>query len=238
MQIIPVIDLKGGLVVHAIRGDRKTYQPIHHHSKLVSDSHIDAVLSGFLTLYPFETFYIADLDAIVGQGNHNLLIERLLASYPHLNFWVDNGSQFDDVRVCRLGNCRTVIGTESQTNSPGALNQNLILSLDFKQGQPAGDPAWFAKSALWPKDVIVMTLSRVGSGSGPELQRLMDLRSIHPDKHFIAAGGIRDNRDLIQLSEIGIGAALIATALHAGALSAEEIADLRTKKYPGKPGYF
>lgn len=238
MQIIPVIDLKDGQVVHAVRGDRSRYRPIHFHSRLTGSSEVDAVLAGFLELYPFRTFYIADLNAIGGNGDHDDIIIKLLAQYPHIQFWVDNGSQLSDLKTRPSGNYQAVIGTESQRAMPAQLDQDSILSLDFKQQRPAGDATWFTDSVLWPKNIIVMTLARVGSNSGPDFQKLSELSSAYPEKNFIAAGGIRDNDDLLQLNEMGIDAALLATAIHSGALSGEEIANLRTKKYPGKPGYF
>jgi phosphoribosylformimino-5-aminoimidazole carboxamide ribotide isomerase len=238
MQIIPVIDLKDGQVVHAVCGDRSRYRPIHFHSRLTDSSDVDAVLAGFLELYPFRMVYIADLNAIVGNDGHEDLIATLLARYPHIQFWIDNGRQFIEHGAWPYPNYQTVIGTESQRAMPAQLNRDFILSLDFKQQQPAGDEAWFRDSTLWPENVIVMTLAKVGSGSGPDFQKLAELRFAYPDKKIVAAGGVRDVNDLIRLGEMGIDAALIATSLHSGALSGKEIINLRTKKYPGKPRYF
>ncbi|MGZ4959200.1 MAG: HisA/HisF-related TIM barrel protein [Methylomonas sp.] len=238
MKIIPVIDLKDGQVVHAVRGDRNHYRPIHLNSCLTQSSNIDAVLTGFLQLHPFDTFYIADLNAILGDGNHDKFVDTLLYKYPDIDFWIDNGAQVSDIDIRRSGNCQTVIGTESQHSLPSGLSGNFILSLDFKHQQPAGDQTWFSDSVLWPRDVIVMTLARVGSNAGPDFQKLRELRTTYPDKNFIAAGGIRHGGDLLKLDAMGIGAALLATSLHTGALSREEIANLQAKKYPGKPRYF
>ena len=101
MHIIPVIDFKDGQAVHAVRGDRQHYQPIHLHSRLTACSSIDAVMSGFLNLYPFRTFYIADLNAITGQGEHNALIADLLARHADIEFWIDNGSRLADYNPIR-----------------------------------------------------------------------------------------------------------------------------------------
>ena len=242
MQIIPVIDLKDGLVVYAVGGDRSHYQPIHCHSKLITHSEITQVIAGFLKLYPFRLFYIADLNAITGSGDHNKLIASLLVQHLDITFWIDNGSKLSGLEIPRTANYKTVIGSESQLAPPdssGKVNhQDFILSLDYKQQKPLGHPAWFTDSSLWPKNVIVMTLNRVGSQSGPDLDKLGELSAAHPHKNFIAAGGIRHGEDLFRLTEIGVNSALIATALHNGALSCDEIMQLRTKKYPSKLGYF
>jgi len=238
MHIIPVIDLKDGLVVHAVRGERQHYQPIHLHSRLTTCSSVAAVINGFLNLYPFKTFYIADLNAITGQGEHYALIAGLLAKHADIHFWIDNGSRLADLQPNPAKNYRAVIGTESQLAPTGPTEQDFILSLDFKQEQALGDPAWFNDSDYWPQHVILMTLSRVGGKAGPDLQKLAEYTGKYPQKNFIAAGGVRDFDDLLTLESIGVNSALLATALHAGALSAAEIGKLQTKKYPGKPGYF
>lgn len=225
MQIIPVIDLKDGMVVHAVRGDRANYRPIHKHSVLTDHSDIEAVLTGFLKLYPFKQFYIADLNAITGTGDHNSLIKALAKAHPDIEFWLDNGSQLSAVKN-DLPNLTWVIGTESQQNPPCTASHNFILSLDFKNQQPIGLADWFKQSQFWPDCIIAMTLSRVGSNSGPDLEKLTALKRSHPNKHFIAAGGIRHCTDLLKLKNIDIRAALLATALHSGAIGKYDIQSL------------
>ena len=74
MKIIPVIDLKDGVVVHAHQGMREQYQPIG--SNLCQSSDIYRVIEAFLGVYDFDTIYIADLNAITHQGDHDRLIMR------------------------------------------------------------------------------------------------------------------------------------------------------------------
>jgi phosphoribosylformimino-5-aminoimidazole carboxamide ribotide isomerase len=226
MHIIPVIDLKDGQVVHAVRGDRQHYKAIHLYSRLTASSNIAAVMSGFLNLYPFRTFYIADLNAITGQGEHNALIADLLTKHPNIEFWIDNGSRLAEPQPNPTKNYRAVIGTESQLAATNHADQDFILSLDFKQEQATGDPAWFNDSRYWPQQVIIMTLSRVGGKTGPDLQKLAEYTGKYPQKNIIAAGGVRDFDDLIKLKNIGVNSTLLATALHAGTLSTAEIGKL------------
>jgi len=164
MQIIPVIDLKDGLAVHAVRGDRSRYQPIHTISRLTGASEINAVIQGFLKLYPFQTFYIADLNAITGSGSQQQAILPVLAEYPEIAFWIDSGLTLAELSLNgRPANYKPVIGTESQIVLPyaeiGRHGRDFILSLDFKDQQPLGHSAWFADAGLWPRRVIVMTLA-------------------------------------------------------------------------------
>lgn len=225
MQIIPVIDLKDGLVVYAQRGNRAHYQPIHLHSVLTGGSDIDAVMAGFLNLHPFKQFYIADLNAITGSGNHRPLIESLLTSYPAIEFWIDSGCQLSQISPGRP-NQKCIIGTESQHLPACHSERPFILSLDYKDQQPAGHRSWFEQSQFWPEKVIVMTLSLVGSNSGPDMEKLTELLRRHPEKQFIAAGGIRHVSDLENLKNRGIQAALVATALHNGTIGSEQIKNL------------
>ena len=219
MQIIPVIDLKQGLVVHAVAGDRQKYQPIHHHSLLTTASDIHSVITAFLRLQPFRTFYIADLDAICATGNHANLIAELVAAYPDIEFWIDNGSQLADLETPQPPNYTAVIGTESQLQ-PEFSQRKFVLSLDYKQELPAGHPDWFTDSRYWPQQIIVMTLSRVGSQNGPDFAKLQQLAENHTDKQFVAAGGIRHADDLRRLAALGVEAARVASALHKGVITA------------------
>src|SRR5947209_18137679 len=87
MEIIQVIDLKGGAVVHAKHGQRHSYQPIV--SRLASTSAPDDVLAGLLRVHSFATIYIADLDAIEKNGDHSQCIAALAGSYPSIESWLD-----------------------------------------------------------------------------------------------------------------------------------------------------
>ncbi|WAR43521.1 HisA/HisF-related TIM barrel protein [Methylomonas rapida] len=225
MQIIPVIDLKDGQVVHAVRGDRANYQPIHHHSVLSASSHIDAVLAGFLEIFPFKRFYIADLNAITGTDDHQALIAAVLAAHPEIEFWLDDGSPLSRLQS-PVPNLKQVIGTESQQEPPGLTQHDYILSLDFKNERASGPASWFSESRYWPSTVIAMTLHRVGSNNGPDFDKLVQLRQSHPDKRLVAAGGIRNYADLVQLKAMGVHTALLATALHAGAIGTPELENL------------
>lgn len=217
MQIIPVIDLKDGLAVHAAGGDRSRYQPVHRTSLLCESSEISDVVAGFLNLYPFQTFYIADLDAISRRGNHDMAVAYLPRDYPGVEFWLDNGSSYH----ARTDNCsngiKIVIGTESQAQ-PDYLPADLILSLDFKHNQALGHPGWLERPECWPDTIIVMTLDLVGSNNGPDFEKLSKLCNKHPDKRIVAAGGVRDINDLMQLKTMGIAAVLLASALHNGSI--------------------
>ena len=86
-EIIPVLDLKHGDVVRARAGDRANYRPIA--TPLASGSTPRSVARGLLRLAPFRTLYIADLDAIAGEGNHRATIAKLAEDDRRCNLFLD-----------------------------------------------------------------------------------------------------------------------------------------------------
>jgi uncharacterized protein related to proFAR isomerase len=100
------------------------------------------------------------------------------------------------------------------------------LSLDFRGDQFIGPPELLENAALWPQRIIVMTLARVGSGEGPDLARLGAIIARAGSREVYAAGGVRDAEDLRALRGIGAAGALVATALHSGAITRRDIEDI------------
>jgi phosphoribosylformimino-5-aminoimidazole carboxamide ribotide isomerase len=230
MDIIPVLDLKNGVVVHAHMGRRDQYRPIE--TPLSPSSMPADVARGLLAIYPFKTFYVADLDAIERKGNNNGALARLRNDFPHLALWVDNG--VNDLSEARqwldadLGHL--VLGSESQTDDRLVTgcggDERVILSLDYRGDTFLGPVALQNNAHAWPSKIIVMTLARVGSESGPDMHRLNAIKSKAPEKQIYAAGGVRDATDLASLARHGIAGALIATSLHNGTLTGAQIARL------------
>lgn len=227
MEIIPVIDLKAGQVVHARHGDRASYRPIQ--TPLSPTSTPTDVVAGLLRLHPFRRLYIADLDAIERHGNHDQTCAELAARFPGLELWVDNGIGTPDAASDWLarGLGSLVAGSESQrdTNLLQALHQHerLILSLDYRGDAFQGPPEIAETPSLWPTRIIAMTLARVGAGHGPDLARLAAIRRIAPDRRFFAAGGVRGPDDLRALADAGAAGVLVATALHSGAITTADL---------------
>lgn len=229
MQVIPVIDLRDGQVVHARRGDRDAYRPIR--SALCEGSAPIDVVGGLLGVYPFATLYIADLDAIQRRGDSIAVIRDIRRAFPRLELWVDNG--LADVQTCRAwlaqGLGDLVLGSEAQT-SPAILealadaSRRIILSLDHKDDRFIGPPTLRTTPAIWPPRIIAMTLSRVGSAAGPDLRLLDTLRRESPGRQIFAAGGVRGGEDLQELMQRSISGVLVATALHERRIGRAEIA--------------
>lgn len=228
MKIIPVIDLKDGVVVHARQGNRQYYQPINTY--LCKSSDIFQVIEAFLSVYEFDTFYIADLNAITYQGDHNRLIAEVLTRFPQMTFWIDQGYRKYDQSEQHPGNTLFVLGSESYRDDTiseiKAYKNNFVLSLDYSNSDALGAENLFTDHTFWPKNIIIMTLERVGSNHGPDLSKLTEFCRKYPNKNFIAAGGTRNKQDLIDLSKAGVQQALVASALHSGTIKTGEIEEL------------
>ena len=229
-HVVPVIDLRGGGVVHARRGERGRYAPLR--SPLCAGNDPVAVVGGLLGLHPFRIVYAADLDAIEGTGDNRLALERLRMAFPGLGLWVDAGFRGAEAarRFVASGLGDAVLGSESLPGieplerlaaNPawGPTWENMVLSLDFREGF-VGPPDLLDRIDLWPRRIIAMTLARVGSGEGPDWARLAEIGAAigraKPRKHLFAAGGVRDGDDLRELATRGSAGALVATALHDG----------------------
>ncbi|PWJ80481.1 phosphoribosylformimino-5-aminoimidazole carboxamide ribotide isomerase [Pseudaminobacter salicylatoxidans] len=230
MRIIPVLDLKGGQVVRAQHGRRDRYKPIV--TPLSQSPDIVAVAAGLRGLHPFSTFYVADIDAIEGRTPNYDAIARLQGEAGSPTVWWDAGlaDLINVAAALATPSLCPVLGSESQKDvsvlerfrdHPG-----LILSLDFFADGYRGPSTLLNKPELWPACVIVMTLAKVGAGTGPDFPRLREIKAKAGDREVIAAGGVRHEADLRQLSELGVSAALVATSLHNGVLTPKQIARL------------
>jgi phosphoribosylformimino-5-aminoimidazole carboxamide ribotide isomerase len=231
MEIIPVLDLKQGVVVHARMGRRDEYRPIETPLSPTSDP-VD-VARGLLRVHPFATLYVADLDAIARNGDNYAALARLRAAFPQVTLWVDNG-------ICDCCSARDwleagwgqlVLGSETQRDCTVvhhlAGDARVVLSLDFRGPTFQGPRALLDDAACWPQKVIAMTLARIGSDAGPDLERLCAIRDAAPGRQVYAAGGVRDAADLVSLKRADIAGALVASSLHEGRLTGKDIGALQ-----------
>jgi phosphoribosylformimino-5-aminoimidazole carboxamide ribotide isomerase len=229
MEVIPVLDLKGGSVVHARMGMRSAYAPIE--TPLSATSEPRSVARGLLSIFPFETFYVADLDAIEGNGDNTTALKTLRAEFPDLAFWVDTGTaDLPNAKAwLEAGLGHLVLGSETQRDSELirhlCRDERIILSLDYRADAFLGPASLLDDVDAWPRQIIVMALARVGSASGPDVNLLANIK-LRAGRQIYAAGGVRDANDLALLARTGISGALVATSLHNGKLTGAQIARL------------
>lgn len=263
-RLIPVIDMKEGLVVHAFRGEREKYQPIK--SILTNSAELSSVVAAFVSQLGLREFYLADLDAIAGggsigearPGNLKILAQlikenREMPGQPgKLSFMVDAGAR--DRRsveqVLKTGADQVIIGTETLLSLfhledivQRYGSRRIVVSLDSRQGRTLSrtpelvnlspPQAMRRLQSLGVKQFILLELHRVGTGAGLNRQLIREcldtlFTSDFPlnESSLLVGGGVSGFPDLQWLAGVGVSGALVATALHNGNLTCQDIKGL------------
>jgi phosphoribosylformimino-5-aminoimidazole carboxamide ribotide isomerase len=231
--VIGVIDLKDGVAVHAVRGERQRYRPLR--SEIVAGADPVAVARALRDRLGLRELYVADLDAIAGGPGHEDTL-RALAAEAELMVDAGAGDAAGVERLLALGAARVIVGTETLADAAAFAElplERLVLSLDMRARQVlARDPelaalgpgealARLARAGL--REAIVLDLARVGSGEGPDLGLVGELHGRFPQLALLAGGGVRDAADLRALAQVGAAGALVATALHSGAIGRDDL---------------
>jgi phosphoribosylformimino-5-aminoimidazole carboxamide ribotide isomerase len=248
MRLIPVIDLLDSRVVHAVRGERKHYKPVK--SVLCQIPDPLAVASAFRNQLGLKEIYIADLNAIQGipLSSHRELIVSL-AHRERMEIILDAGiADVEDARDwLALGVHKAVVGAETLGNLdelwriPANLDPGrLVFSLDMRGGKvlsripdlaamPVSDLLEQLRSAGW-QEIILLDLSLVGSGEGTSFQLASEAQARFPELSLLVGGGIAGIEELLKLKAAGIAGVLLATALHSGAITSKQIADIQGRR--------
>ena len=221
-RIVFVTDLLGGRVVHAIKGEREKYQPVENSKVSNSPEPIEMISE----IKPKEV-YIADLDRLQHTGNNFEVIKKISAlTKTMVNIGVEKN---DDIEKCLSIADTVILSSEASSfkimryasrNYPGKTS----ITIDIKNGSILTkdedlkkEPKELVKllNELNIKDIVIIDLSKVGTGAGFDEDFLHEIKDI--SKHNILfGGGIRDMNDIDTLKEIGISGALVATAVHNG----------------------
>jgi phosphoribosylformimino-5-aminoimidazole carboxamide ribotide isomerase len=237
IEIIPVLDIAGGMAVHARGGVRERYEPVR--SVLLPGASGDALklARAYRDRYRPRRCYVADLDAIAGKPPQLELLAAL--GGPHGfggGLVIDAGVSTADqaARIVALGQ-GIVVGLENLRSlallTVLAERWRVVFSIDLRDGAPlrpaelARDPRsrdalTLARAAAEAEvaEVLILDLARVGTSVGPDVDLLARVRGVLPDAGLLAGGGIRNASDLSRLAEAGCDGALVATALHAGGI--------------------
>ena len=237
MKVIPVLDILGGVAVHAVRGRRKEYHPI---KSVLCASAEPLDVAAALKALGFSELYVADLDAITG-GQPNFSLFKKIADKSGLELMIDAGvtSIKAAEEVLKSHVSKVIIGTETLPSTSlvaEALglfgSEKIMVSLDlmgdrvisgFELGalkDPVALLREFQEAGV--SQIIVLDLARVGSGEGANVPFLREvLRNIKANVYV--GGGVQDIKDLVELKGIGVFGVLLATALHSGKISPEEL---------------
>jgi phosphoribosylformimino-5-aminoimidazole carboxamide ribotide isomerase len=252
MEIVPVLDVTQGVAVQAQGRVRTDFAPVQ--SVLTPDAPGDplALARAYRDVLGAQACYVADLDAILGGPVQRGLIRDLAEFQTGFTgeLLVDAAAADPDgaLEVVSAGASDVVVGLETLRSFAALADivdsvgtNRVVFSLDLQLGTPilhplmqdaagpAPDPLALAAQAAdaGVGALLVLDLGRVGTGVGADLGLLENLRRRHPAARLLAGGGVHTRKDLERMEDAGCDAALVASAIHAGRITAEDVAALR-----------
>ncbi len=240
MQLIPVLDLKNGKIVHAVGGQRARYRPLETVFRIPPTPRAVAELCVRKLGYP--RLYVADLGALSGGSIDWAGLQEIAAVGAKLilDVGIANSQQVAELAAwnqthrCLDG---IVIALESTLDASDwsamvsmAMPSQAVFSLDLRAGKPLTraeslaefDPLEIARHAYTAgfRRLIVLDLAAVGTDQGPitlDLCRL--LQQQHSWMELITGGAVRHAADLAAVEQAGADAVLVASALYDGRLA-------------------
>jgi HisA/HisF family protein len=242
VRVIGVLDLSGGLAVHAQGGARAHYGPVRSLAGLqIKPGDANAIARWYLETLGLREMYIADLDALRDRPPQRALTRTL--SSLGATVWLDAAiASPDSARdAVNDGVTRVVVGLETLPSFAVAREicdavgaANTAFSLDLRHGEPVAprgalyrsqtvEQLAAAAAAAGASAVIVLDLARVGMRRGVDVDLLRRIRAAVPDAELVVAGGVRGLSDLAAAAAAGCDAALVATALYDGRILARDI---------------
>jgi len=245
MRIIPVIDLMNGEVVQAIRGDRANYRPVQ--SVLTRDVQPLSVARALQDATGCDEFYIADLDAIMGgQPQWNVVREMATGVKAKLSLDAAITDKAKAMKAIEAGAERAIVCSEtlqdmdeSKAIRDALPAERLLFSIDVVKGRVRSRcPALHDADPLAALDLmarqgwsqfIILTLDLVGTGGGPAWSLVEEASSRFPELSIIAGGGVRTPQELQQLASMNVSGVLIATSLHRGWITPQDLQAMRPK---------
>jgi phosphoribosylformimino-5-aminoimidazole carboxamide ribotide isomerase len=247
MRVIPVLDLARGEARWGRHGLRETYVPVRS-PLIATPGDARALVVAYRGTLGCDECYVADLDALAGGAVQRAALRDLAKLGGRLI--VDAGVATPERARDLLadGVHRVVVALETLpsfaalaavTHAVGPLH--VIFSLDLRNGRPVcsppfgmtGTPVELSGAALaaGASGLLLLDLARVGSAQGVDVVLLRALRRAYQSVELLAGGGVATRRQLEQLADIGVDAALVGTALHDGSLSGPDLAAVRHRDH-------
>jgi phosphoribosylformimino-5-aminoimidazole carboxamide ribotide isomerase len=237
MKIIPVIDVLNGIAVHGIRGERRHYRPLK--SLLCKSTDPLEIAAAFESL-GFSSLYLADLDAILGKSANFSVYSKIMTT-TCLDLMVDAG--ISDItkakNVFKTNVSKIVIGSETLksldfvSQAVGNFGEDkIVVSIDQKKGKLLSDSeaiasmeaVSFAKklASVGVRQIILLDLDHVGTEHGINLSLIRTILE-QTGVDLLVGGGIKSLYELEDLRSLGVSGALVATVLHNGKVTVDEL---------------
>jgi phosphoribosylformimino-5-aminoimidazole carboxamide ribotide isomerase len=225
VQLIPAIDIMGGVVVRLRRGNENAVTRYDAEGTPLE-------LARLWCEQGAEYLHMVDLDAVLGRGNNGEIVKAVI---DDVGVPVQVGGGIRSLESARglldLGAGRIVLGSmalEDPDSVAVLLDEynrgRVVVALDHRRGvvlkggwkEPTG---WKLETALcefvargveW---FLVTDVNRDGAMEGPNLETYSRIKG---EASIIASGGVRSIEDLLRLRETGIEAAVVGRALYEG----------------------
>ena len=227
MEIIPAIDIRGGMCVRLTQGDYSQETVFDEDPLNVVDRWLSSGAS---------SIHIVDLDgARSGLAVNQSLIRRMVNSSSDLNIQLGGGIRSSEIveEYINLGVNRLILGTAAvkdqklvqwQIDTWGT--ESLVISIDARNGFVEID-GWTKNSGILASELIAQMMN-LGVQNFLYTDILKDGMLTEPNYKFIeellnkfdiklqAAGGISSLAHLEKLNELGVDYAIVGKAIYTG----------------------
>lgn len=241
-DLIGVVDLRGGVAVHAVAGNRSRYQNV-----LIPNTGHSGDPLALIDHYRsrgLQKFYFADLDALTGKKVQFTALSDLICHCgAETQVMIDVGFRGDEssaevASLRKLADLNPLVSLIVASESVASRNWHgvvteivpggrVVLSLDYRDGVWLSDVisereflSFESQAALRFGGAIVLDIARVGTGHGvttaDKCRELIHVTGAQPQLQidsWISGGGIRTPADVRSLLAAGCQQCLVATAL-------------------------
>ncbi|MFX1409855.1 MAG: 1-(5-phosphoribosyl)-5-[(5-phosphoribosylamino)methylideneamino]imidazole-4-carboxamide isomerase, partial [Promethearchaeota archaeon] len=225
MEVVPSIDISQGKCVRLFKGKKGT-------EKIYYEDPIEAL--NFWINQGAHRLHIIDLDGAWGSDTNKNLLKRIISRFSDkIKIQVGGGIRsFEEaVELIEIGANRIILGTLA-INQPNIIkelareigSEHIIVALDYMKEKIAThgwtiqtnkDPFTFGKEVvkLGAGFIIFSSIEADGAYLGPDMnniKRILDLVDIP----VYVAGGIRNEKDLWDLKNIGVYGVIVGKAFY------------------------
>jgi phosphoribosylformimino-5-aminoimidazole carboxamide ribotide isomerase len=216
MQIIPALDILGDDAVRLEQGD---------YDRVLFRQPLEEFMGRIVATQP-ALIHVVDLQGARDGALRTNVIERCRLAANGIPLQVSGGIRSIEAARTALdaGAARVIVGTaiwsaqEALTSFVEALGDQLVVALDVREGQIAVR-GWLVEAPFTFKEALarcreqgvtrihVTAIERDGTMRGPDLALYEE--ACRSDVLVVAAGGVRDDKDVDALARIGCEAAVM-----------------------------